>query len=65
MFLGIIDCAIKVFAVSYADDPVAVDSKIRFEMATVDVRGNKLATPGINRVEMGTPAYGEVAGYIN
>ena len=24
---------------------VAVDSKIRFELATVDVQGNKLATP--------------------
>ena len=65
MLQGFIDRANKVFSGTYADDPVAVDSKIRFELATVDVQGNKLATPGINRVEMGTPAYGEVAGYIN
>lgn len=62
---GFIDRANKVFSGTYADDPVAVDSKICFELATVDVQGNELATPGINRVEMGTPAYGEVAGYIN
>lgn len=62
---GFIDRANKVFSGSYAHDPVAVDSKIRFELATVDVQGNKLATPGVNRVAMGTPAYGEVAAYIN
>lgn len=60
-----IDRANKVFAGTYTDDPVAVDSKIRFELATVDDRGNKLATPGINRVEMGDPDYGEVEEYIN
>ena len=60
-----IERANKVFSGTYADDPVAVDSKIRFELATVDDRGNKLATPGINRVEMGDPDYGEVEEYIN
>lgn len=62
---GFIDRANKVFSGTYADDPVAVDSKIRFELATLDARGNQLAIPGMNRVDLGDPAYGEVAAYIN